>query len=247
MVKPDLKLVEQPKTEGEGVIHPLHRDPAMTLVLDTIEIALGGKRLLDLSCTIEPGEIVTIMGPSGSGKSTLLAYIGGFLASEFEASGRVLLHGEVVTDRRAELRHIGILFQDPLLFPHMSVGSNLAFGLTSSVKGRHARNAKVDEALKDIDLEGFAARDPATLSGGQKARVALARVLLSEPCALLLDEPFSKLDAGLRDQMRKHVFDRARRNGLPTLLVTHDEEDARAAGGRIIRLDDQPAHPPVSA
>ncbi|WP_096176342.1 ATP-binding cassette domain-containing protein [Cohaesibacter sp. ES.047] len=219
----------------------------MSLSLDAIRIALGGKRLLELSCTIEPGEIVTIMGPSGSGKSTLLAYIGGFLAPEFEASGRVLFHGEDVTERRAELRHIGILFQDPLLFPHMSVGGNLAFGLTSSVKGRQARSAKVNEALKDIDLENFAARDPATLSGGQKARVALARVLLSEPCALLLDEPFSKLDAGLRDQMRKHVFDRARLNGLPTLLVTHDEEDANAAGGRIIRLDEPSTHSPISA
>ncbi len=236
MIKPDLKLVHQ-QDRAIPSDPPVERDPMRRLVLDDIRIGLDGKSLLALSCTIDPGEIVTIMGPSGSGKSTLLAYIGGLLAPDFTATGRILLHGHDVSSLRAEARHIGILFQDPLLFPHMSVGGNLAFGLSFSVKGRSARRQKVCEALKDIDLEGFEDRDPATLSGGQKARVALARVLLSEPCALLLDEPFSKLDADLRGQMRQHVFDRARLRGLPTLLVTHDEEDARAAGGRIIRLD----------
>lgn len=208
----------------------------MTLELQDIRIALDGERLLDLSLIIAPGDIVTVMGPSGSGKSTLLAYIGGFLARSFRAEGRILLGGREMTKLPAEQRHIGILFQDPLLFPHLSVGGNLAFGLTSSVKGRAQRRQRVEEALADINMSGFAERDPATLSGGQKARVALARILLSEPCALLLDEPFSKLDADLRDQVRGHVFDRARRRGLPTLLVTHDEADAVAAGGPVIRL-----------
>ena len=209
----------------------------MGLELDEIRITLGKVRLIELSLSIAPGEIVTIMGPSGSGKSTLLAYLGGFLAPEFKGEGRVLLGGKDVTALPAEARNIGILFQDPLLFPHLSVGGNLAFGLTSSVKGRKARLEKVCQALIDIDMDRFEARDPATLSGGQKARVALARILLSEPCALLLDEPFSKLDAALRGQMRAHTFERARARGLPTLLVTHDEADAHAAGGRIIRLD----------
>ncbi|WP_373236532.1 ATP-binding cassette domain-containing protein [Cohaesibacter celericrescens] len=212
-------------------------EQTMDLKLEDVHIALGDATLIDLSLSIGAGEIVTIMGPSGSGKSTLLAYLGGFLPREFKAAGRVLLHGNDVTKMPAEQRHIGILFQDPLLFPHLSVGGNLAFGLTSSVRGRKAREEKVTEALDEINMAGFGARDPATLSGGQKARIALARILLSEPCALLLDEPFSKLDASLRGQMRKHVFERARSRGLPTLLVTHDEEDAKAAGGHVIRLD----------
>lgn len=228
MVQPILKLVT-------------NESPRMTmqdseLVLDNIRISLRGEQLIELSLKVAPGEIVTVMGPSGSGKSTLLAFLGGFLDSDFIADGRILLGGKDITDLPAERRHIGILFQDPLLYPHLSVGGNLMFGLTSTVRGRAARRAKMCEALDDINLSGFEDRDPATLSGGQKARVALARVLLSEPCALLLDEPFSKLDADLRDQMRKHVFERARARGLPTLLVTHDEEDASAAGGEIIRL-----------
>ena len=176
------------------------------------------------------------MWPSGSGKSTLLAYLGGFLGSEFSAEGDVVLDGQDVTMLPAEQRHIGILFQDPLLFPHMSVGDNLAFGLSSAIRGKQARADKVQEALKDINLAGYDDRDPATLSGGQKARVALARILLSDPCALLLDEPFSKLDAALREQMRQLVFDKARSLSLPTLLVTHDVQDAKAAGGPVIEL-----------
>lgn len=206
------------------------------LHLDSTAIALNGTSLFDLSLSVKPGEIATIMGPSGSGKSTLLAYLGGFLAGEFKASGDVWLDGREVTSLPAQKRHIGILFQDPLLFPHLSVGDNLAFGLTPKVKGKAARQQAVKEALEDINLSGYEDRDPETLSGGQKARVALARILLSEPCALLLDEPFSKLDAGLRAQMRQWVFDKAKARNLPTLLVTHDAEDAKAAGGEVVDL-----------
>nr|WP_321458571.1 ATP-binding cassette domain-containing protein [uncultured Cohaesibacter sp.] len=206
------------------------------MVFDQVSIRLADLCLTDLSFAVSPGEVVTIMGPSGSGKSSLLAYIGGFLAPAFKATGRVWLAGKDLTSLPAEQRHIGILFQDPLLLPHLSVGGNLAFGLTRAVKGRAARKAKVAEALEAINMDGFADRDPETLSGGQKARVALARTLLSRPRALLLDEPFSKLDADLRAQMRHHVFERARKEGLPTLLVTHDAEDAAAAEGPIISL-----------
>jgi putative thiamine transport system ATP-binding protein len=175
------------------------------------------------------------MGPSGSGKSTLLAFVGGFLDPAFTASGRVWINGQDVTDQPAEARHAGILFQDPLLFPHMTVAGNLLFGLNQEVKGADRRQA-VEAALERFELAGLGSRDPATLSGGQKARVALARTLLSAPKALLLDEPFSKLDAPLRKSMRKLVFDAARDRGLPVLLVTHDEADAQAAGGKILRL-----------
>ncbi|MCA1286248.1 ATP-binding cassette domain-containing protein [Salipiger bermudensis] len=206
------------------------------LRLDTLEIRLGGRSMVALDAHVAPGEVLTVMGPSGSGKSTLLAAITGALDPAFALSGRILLDGEDVTALPTERRRIGILFQDELLFPHLSVGGNLAFGLTPSLRGRAARRKRIDSALQEIGLEGFAARDPATLSGGQKARVALMRTLLAEPRALLLDEPFSRLDAARRGQIRELVFARAKAQRLPVLLVTHDREDACAAGGAVIEL-----------
>lgn len=206
------------------------------LFLDKVTIALGARMLLSVTHRVEPGSVLTVMGPSGSGKSTLLAYIGGFLDRAFSATGRVFSGPEELTALPAEERHAGILFQDPLLFPHMSVGGNLLFAIPPAVKGKAARSALVQEALEGVGLAGTAARDPDTLSGGQKARVALARVLLSAPRMLLLDEPFSKLDAGLRSRMRELVFAKARTSRLPVLLVTHDEADAEAAGGPVIRV-----------
>ena len=176
------------------------------------------------------------MGPSGSGKSSLLAYIGGFLDPMFRATGKVFVGGVELTALPAEERHAGILFQDPLLFPHMSVAGNLLFAIQPQVRGKDKRLALAEAMLKGVGLEGAGDRDPATLSGGQKARVALARVLLSSPRALLLDEPFSKLDQGLRQQMRELVFTKAQDAGLPVILVTHDEADAIAAGGPVIRI-----------
>ena len=206
------------------------------LRLDDIHIALAGARLLSISHHVAPGEVLTVMGPSGSGKSTLLAFVGGFLDPAFDATGKVFIDGDNLTCAPAEDRHVGILFQDPLLFPHMTVAGNLMFALPPAVRGRTSRREHARRALEGVDLAGFDERDPDTLSGGQKARVALARVLIAEPRALLLDEPFSKLDAALRRQMRELVFAKARGQGLPTLLVTHDEADAEAAGGTIIRL-----------
>jgi putative thiamine transport system ATP-binding protein len=206
------------------------------LTLDTIRIAHGGKLLVAIDTHIKPAEILTVMGPSGSGKSSLFAFLAGFLDPVFEASGRVLVDGVDVTARPAHQRHLGLLFQDPLLFPHMDVAGNLLFALPASFKGKAERRVRIEMALQEIGLEGFGARDPDTLSGGQKARIALMRTLLSEPQALLLDEPFSKLDSGLRVQMRDVVFGTAKRLNLPVVLVTHDEADAVAAGGRVIRL-----------
>lgn len=206
------------------------------LTLDRVAIHLHGRPLVALDGHVAGGEVLTVMGPSGSGKSTLLAFVGGFLDAAFQATGRVLIDGQDITDAPAETRHVGILFQDPLLYPHMSVAGNLAFAVPEEVRGRAARAALVDRALAGIGLDGLGQRDPDTLSGGQKARVALARVLLSRPRALLLDEPFSRLDAPLRTQMRDIVFSRARERGLPVLLVTHDAADADAAGGAVVTI-----------
>jgi putative thiamine transport system ATP-binding protein len=208
----------------------------MTGALDLrdLRITLGDRLLVNLSLTIPAGGTLTIMGPSGAGKSTALAALTGTLAPAFCLSGRILLNGRDITALPTRLRGIGLMFQDPVLFPHLSVGQNLAFGLPAHIRGRPARMARVEEALASAGLAGFAARDPATLSGGQKARVALLRTLLAEPCALLLDEPFSRLDADLRDQIRRFVLDRAAEAGVPTLLVTHDAEDPRATGGPVV-------------
>jgi putative thiamine transport system ATP-binding protein len=197
---------------------------------------LNGRLLVALDADIAPGHVLTVTGPSGVGKSTLLAFVAGFLGPDFRADGRVLLNGRDVTDLRPEQRSIGLLFQDAMLLPHLSVGGNLLLGLHRDVKGKKARRDAVEAALAEVGLRGFEGRDPATLSGGQAARVALMRTLLSRPQALILDEPFSRLDASLRGQVREFIFAECRKHGLPTLLVTHDFADAEAAGGRVVKL-----------
>lgn len=206
------------------------------LHLEEISIGLSGRMLLCLDVTVRAGEILTVMGPSGSGKSALLAFLGGFLDPAFTAGGRLSIHGVDLTGMPAQNRGAGMLFQDPLLFPHLSVGGNLLFGLSAAIRQKDQRRRLALEALEDVDLAGFFDRDPATLSGGQRARVALQRMMLSAPRFLLLDEPFSKLDADLRQQIRALVFDRAKSAGLPVVLVTHDEADADAAGGSIVTI-----------
>ncbi|WP_306117342.1 MULTISPECIES: ATP-binding cassette domain-containing protein [unclassified Roseitalea] len=215
---------------------PSTTSDAAGLRLADVRITLDGRPLVAADHAIAPGEVLTVMGPSGSGKSTLLAFIGGFLDPAFTAHGRIWCAGRDITDEPPQARHAGLLFQDPLLFPHMSVGGNLVFALPQHVRPVARRKERAAEALADVGLAGFFDRDPDTLSGGQKARVALARVLVSEPAFMLLDEPFSKLDAGLRAQIRRLVFDRARAMRLPVLLVTHDQADADAACGVTIHV-----------
>jgi putative thiamine transport system ATP-binding protein len=206
------------------------------LVFEQVRVRLGGRQLVALDTAVEPGQVLTLMGPSGSGKSTLLSFLCGVLAPAFSAEGRVLLDDVDITGLPPERRQLGILFQDALLFPHLSVAGNLLVALPAARGGRTARRAKVDAALAEAGLEGFGARDPATLSGGQQARVALMRTLLAKPKALLLDEPFSKLDAALRQRLRRFVFAEIRRYRLPAILVTHDPGDAAAAGGPVHEL-----------
>ncbi|MCK0166498.1 ATP-binding cassette domain-containing protein [Jannaschia sp. S6380] len=205
------------------------------LRIEDVAVMHGSDTLLRLDAHVAPGRVLTLMGPSGSGKSTLLSVVIGDLAPAFCATGRVILDGRDLTGVAPEARRVGLLYQDPLLFPHLDVAANLAFGLPRG-GGRAERCATVAAALSEIGLAGFGPRDPATLSGGQAARVALMRTLLSRPRALLLDEPFSKLDADRRGQMRDLVFARARGAGVPVLMVTHDAADAEAAQGEVVTL-----------
>lgn len=210
----------------------------MTLSLNAVSVmAIGGGALFPpITLTVQPGQVASVMGPSGIGKSTLLDAIGGHLAHGFTLSGRIQLDGIDITPLPPEARRVGLMFQDAVLFPHLSVGDNLAFGLVRSVRGRAARRAAVEAALTRAGLCGLYDRDPATLSGGQRARAALMRTLLAEPRALLLDEPFSKLDATLRDDLRAFTFAHIHSRAIPGLMVTHDPADAQAAGGPVIEL-----------
>ncbi len=209
----------------------------MSLDLTNLSVSTAtGPLFAPLSLHVPPGQVATVMGPSGVGKSTLLDAVGGHLAHGFRLQGAVTLNGRDVTNLPAEARRIGLMFQDALMFPHLSVGDNLAFGLPFQLKGRVARHDAVQQALEQAGLSGLYTRDPATLSGGQRARAVLMRTLLAEPLAVLLDEPFAKLNAGLKDEIRAFTFDHIRRRGIPALLVTHDIEDAEAAGGSVVGL-----------
>jgi len=184
-----------------------------------------------LSFDIEPGEVLTLMGPSGCGKSSLLAAIAGTLGEGLRFDGTVVLDGRAIHHLPTPQRGVGLLFQDDLLFPHMTVGENLLFAVPPGPRAQ--RLAAVEAALAEAGLAGLAERDPATLSGGQRARVALMRALLAQPRALLLDEPFSRLDAALRAQVRGFVFEHVRQRAIPVLLVSHDRDDV-PEGGRVI-------------
>ena len=177
-----------------------------------------------VSLGLRAGDIGVLIGPSGCGKTTLLRAVAGL---ERASSGSISLQGETVSDGQhhmpAEQRRIGMVFQDYALFPHLDVGRNVAFGIHRLPRAE--REQRVAEVLKLVGLDGMQARFPHELSGGQQQRVALARALAPKPRLLLLDEPFSKLDAALRAQFRALVFERIRQRHIPAVLVTHDRAD----------------------
>lgn len=196
----------------------------MSLDIQLIQLSSPSHVLLkNLHLTIPSGVIHTVMGASGAGKSSLLAAICGTLPDGMAFEGRVALDGKRIDQLPTERRHIGILFQDDLLFAHMTVAENLLFAVPPGA--RATRAACVAQGLRDLEMQPFADADPATLSGGQRARVALMRALLAQPRALLLDEPFSKFDAALRERMRDFVFEQSRSRQIPVLMVTHDDAD----------------------
>jgi putative thiamine transport system ATP-binding protein len=206
----------------------------MSLQLRNISLELNGKHLIvPFSLDIADGEVVTLMGRSGSGKSSLLSYIAGDLLSPFVGEGDVVLNNKALNNTPPQNRNIGRLFQDDLLFPHMTVGENLLFATPRGARAE--REAMMHTALARAELEDFADRAPYTLSGGQRSRVSLMRSLLAKPQAMLLDEPFNKLDRELRGTIRDYTFAHLKARNVPTLLVTHDASDA-PVGGRIFEI-----------
>ncbi|MBQ4830155.1 ATP-binding cassette domain-containing protein [Alteromonas sp. MMG017] len=209
----------------------------MTLKLDKVSLFRYTDTLLSLDEVINPGEVLSIMGPSGSGKSTLLNAIAGQLTAPFSMTGSIYINDKCINDMPAHKRGVGVLYQDPLLFEHMTVGQNIAFALPSSALNKTQREQRVSEMLVEVGLNDLQHRPVQTLSGGQQARIALLRTLAAAPSVVLLDEPFSKLDATTKTQMRTWVFGQLKARGLPTLLVTHDNEDVEAAQGHLIEIE----------
>ncbi|PZU91931.1 MAG: ABC transporter ATP-binding protein [Chelatococcus sp.] len=188
----------------------------------------------DVSFTVEPGTLVTLLGPSGCGKTTTLRMIAGL---ESVSEGQVLIGGVDVTQRSASERNVSMVFQSYALFPHMTVLENVAFGLEMSGMAKAARQDKAAEGLKLVGLAGYERRLPSALSGGQQQRVAVARALVLEPQVLLFDEPLSNLDAKLRRRMRDDIRDLQQSLGLTSVYVTHDQEEALAVSDRIIVMN----------
>ena len=200
--------------------------------------------LKNLSLRVEAGELVTLLGPSGCGKTTALKIMAGLLSP---TSGDVLFDGRSILGVPPEKREAAMVFQKPLLFPHMSVEANVGFGLRMRGIAQAETSARAREALRRVRMEGFGDRRPGELSGGQQQRVSLARALVTEPKLLLLDEPLSALDANLRDALRDLLKELQDEGGYTTVFVTHDQEEAVVLADRIalmtngaLRMYDRP-------
>ncbi len=207
------------------------------LEMESVSHRYGGDApaLENLSLAVESGELVALLGPSGCGKTTALKVVAGLLRP---TSGDVRVGGRSVVGTPPERREAAMVFQKPLLFPHMSVARNVGFGLKMRGASKEEADGKVLEALRRVRMEDFADRAPEELSGGQQQRVALARALVTEPQLLLLDEPFSALDANLREEMRDLVLRLQREGGHTTVFVTHDQEEAVVLADRIALVFD---------
>ena len=207
----------------------------MSVEVEAVSFGYGATRVLDnISLSVRKGEFFAFLGPSGSGKTTLLRLIAGFGTPDH---GRIVIGGKDMTRTPPWNRNVGLVFQNYALWPHMTVGQNVAFGLDRRGVSRADRDRKVRAALDLVGLEHLIDRRPAQLSGGQQQRVAIARTLAIEPEVLLLDEPLSNLDAALRAGVRQELVELQRRLGLTTILVTHDQEEANAAADRMAVLD----------
>tara|TARA_B110000091_G_scaffold65921_1_gene72579 strand:+ start:258 stop:881 length:624 start_codon:yes stop_codon:yes gene_type:complete len=178
----------------------------------------------DLNIKVNNGKILTIFGSSGIGKSSLINIIAGVYESNLLFTGDIILNNKKITNTLPEKRKIGLLLQDGVLFPHLSVEQNLIFGIKKSLTNKE-KYLLINEHLIKANMEGFENRYPNTLSGGQKSRVACLRAILSEPDALLLDEPFSSIDPEQRNSFRLFVANQVREKKIPCILVTHDESD----------------------
>jgi ABC-type Fe3+/spermidine/putrescine transport system ATPase subunit len=190
--------------------------------------------LNNLHLTVNAGQTVAILGPSGSGKSTLLKMVAGLESLD---QGAVLLDGQDITQWPPERRHFALMFQDFALFPHLNVQDNVAFGLVEQRIAKANARMQALAMLERFGLQAFAQSRVWQLSGGEQQRVALARALITRPRVLLLDEPFSALDAALRVQLREEFRNHIAHSPMAVLWVTHDEAEARAMGSRGLRLE----------
>lgn len=186
--------------------------------------------LNDVSLAIRQGEFMTLLGPSGCGKTTLLNLVAGFLSPD---SGEILIASDLMNDVPTYKREIGMMFQNYALFPHMSVASNVAYGLKVRRVSKRERDRRVEAVLALVRLTGFEDRTPRQLSGGQQQRVALARALVINPAVLLLDEPFSALDKNLRVSMQVELREIQRKLDVTTIFVTHDQSEALSLSDRV--------------
>jgi sulfate/thiosulfate transport system ATP-binding protein len=204
--------------------------------VDAVDKRFGDHQALrDVSLAVPEGSLTALLGPSGSGKSTLLRVIAGLEAPD---SGRVIIDGEDATLVPAQRRGIGFVFQHYAAFKHMTVRENVAFGLRVRKRPKAQIDAKVDELLAIVGLEGHRKRYPSQLSGGQRQRMALARALAIEPRVLLLDEPFGALDANVRADLRACLRRLHDEVGVTTVLVTHDQEEAMEVADRIVVINE---------
>ncbi len=213
----------------------LASDPAVTL--DAVTRRYGETTAVeDLSLSVADGEFFSLVGPSGCGKTTTLRLIAGF---EEPTGGTVIFNGEDVAGVPPEDRNVGVVFQNYALFPHMTVGENVAYGLNfADPPGGASDDQRVAELLELVDLPGTQSRDPRSLSGGQRQRVAMARALAPGPDVLLLDEPMSALDAKLRERLRVQVREIQQELGITTVYVTHDQEEALAVSDRVAVINE---------